>query len=79
MAKTTRGLREEIKRLRKEIAALKRAEKKHAAALQQSTRALSDAEARATESLEQQTATREILARDQQLTDGRAAGFCCDS
>ena len=61
MAKTTPGLREEIKRLRKEIAALKRAEKKHAAALQQSTQALSDAEARATESLDQQTATSEIL------------------
>jgi septal ring factor EnvC (AmiA/AmiB activator) len=61
MTKTTRGLGEEIKRLRKEIAALKRAEKKYAAALQKSTQALSGAEARATESLEQQTATAEIL------------------
>jgi len=61
MAKTTPGSRDEIKRLRKEIAALKRAAKKHAAALQQCTQALSDAEARATESLEQQTATSEIL------------------
>jgi len=61
MARTTPGSREEIKRLRKEVAALKRAAKKHAVALQQSAQALADAEARATESLEQQTATAEIL------------------
>jgi len=60
MAKATAGSGEQIKRFRKEIAALKRAAKKHAAALQQSTQALSDAEARATESLEQQAATSEI-------------------
>ena len=61
MAKTTPGSRDQVKRLRKEVAALKRAAKKHAAALQQSTRELSDAEARATESLEQQTATSDTL------------------
>ena len=53
--------RDEITRLRKEIAALKGAAKKQAAELQQSARALSAAEARATESLDQQAATGEIL------------------
>src|SRR6266700_2481772 len=61
MAKTPRGSRDEIKWLRREVAALKRAAKKHATALQQCTQALADAETRATESLEQQTATAEIL------------------
>jgi GAF domain-containing protein len=61
MAKTTPGSSDQIKRLRKEVAALKRAAKKHAEALQQSEQAQADAEARATESVEQQTATSDIL------------------